>query len=152
MLITAKKKGCKVAKAQTKTFEEENSRKDKLFEAWEHYLNQFFGTMPDQIEFDDIYEGMCTVTGLNENTISLELDDGRKLLHISVSQQVAQNSLFDDLVFMTLGRKDGKWYTLKVFSIGSLFGKLSNEIHMSINPTLMAEFSGQDDFTKAVNS
>ncbi len=140
-----------MAKAQAKTFEEENSRKEKLFEAWQHYLNEVFEAMPDQIGFEDIYEGLGTVTALKENTIFLDLEDGRKLFHISVSQKIVQNSRCEDLMFMTLGRKDSKWYTLNIISIGSLIGKLSNEIHMSINPKLMAESSQQNDFTKAVN-
>lgn len=140
-----------MAKAQAKTFEEENSRKEKLFEAWQHYLNEFFEAMPDQIGFDDIYEGLGTVTALKENTINLDLEDGRKLFHISVSPKIAQNSRCEDLMFMTLGRKDNKWYALNVISIGSLIGKLNNEIHMSINPKLVGESSQQNDFTKAMN-
>jgi hypothetical protein len=119
------------------TFSTEDSRKDRLFIAWNNHLNGVHNYL-GRIRFEEIYEGSATVLGFSEKTLGLELEDGRKIHDLSISREISENSRQKDLMFVILGFRAGKWWPLDLISIASILnednGKPEKEIHYSIDP------------------
>lgn len=117
-----------------RTFATEDERKTKLFESWIFYLTaihrQFVGA------FEEIYEGLVTVSDLSKNRIGFHLEDGRKLRHIPISPDINANTCRLDCMYVVLGRKKDRWWPLDVISIGSIIGSEPEGLHMTINPLL----------------
>ncbi len=116
-----------------RTFATEDQRKTMLFQKWINYLKQLCFRF-EGIEFDDIYEGMATVTDLSKSRMGLHLQDGRKIKHVSITPQIGLFSLHLDLMFIVLGLKDGKWWPIDVISIGSIISGKPEGAHITMNP------------------
>lgn len=130
-----------------RTLKDEDTRKTKLFEAW---MNHFQNTNAEicEMEFEEIYEDMTTISDLTKDRISFHLNDGRKLPPIPITRQISENSYPTDLMFVILGRQKNKWWILDVISVGSMLpGQTHDNIHMSFNPIhveAMAEFESMN--------
>jgi hypothetical protein len=116
-----------------RTFKSEDARKNKLFEAWIAHLTEFHSRFKGD-EFDEIYEGIAVVSDLSKNRIGLDLDDGRKIRDVPISPQVSSESCRLDSMYVVLGLKDGKWWTLDVISIGSVLNCKKGGAHVTFNP------------------
>ena len=117
-----------------KTFANEDSRKNKLFEAWNKHLQNIHHQFP-QNSFNEVYEGIVTVSELSKSYLGVHLDDGRKLLHIQIDPHVSAHSSCLDLIYIVLGKRNEKWWPLEVVSIGSTLGE--KEAHLTFNPQLI---------------
>ncbi len=129
-------------------FRNEDLRKEKLFVAWNKYLDEYHNRVV-QARFDEIYEGLGIVLGLSENHFGVELADGRKIRNLSASSQIIKQSRQEDLMYLILGSKGGIWKPLEVISVGSL-QTLTQEkenpsaIHLTYNPRLIDSSESKD--------
>ncbi len=116
-----------------RTFVSEDTRKDKLFEAWNAYFEK---TAPlfSKWEFEESYFGQAIVSELTKNRIGFHLDDGRKIRHIPVDSQVTASSSPLDNVFVVLGQYQKRWWVLDLISIRSLVNVETGQHHLSYNP------------------
>jgi hypothetical protein len=119
-----------------RTFLTEDSRKTKLFEAWNQYLQQTCLELEGEI-FDEIYEGSAMVSDISKNRIGFHLKDGRKLRHIPITPEISESSSRLDHAFLTLGRREGSWRVLFVVSIGSIIPGKRGGAHITVNPLLV---------------
>jgi hypothetical protein len=125
-----------------RTFESEDKRKGQLFSLWIEYLrvvHRQFG----EYEFEDVYEGVATVSDLSKNRIGFCLADGRKLRNIPITPQISQRTSRLDHMYIVIGLSNGKWWPLDVISIGSIVGDCNLEgggkgVHMTFNPEYLA--------------
>jgi hypothetical protein len=116
-----------------RTFESENIRKTKLFDAWIEYLRTIHSEF-GEVASEEIYEGLATVSDLSRNRIGFHLDDDRKLRHIPIAPAISEQSCRLDTMFVTLGLREGRWWPLDVISIGSVIFGRRNEGHITYNP------------------
>ncbi len=116
-----------------RTFASEDERKNKLFECWITYLKGVH-TKTNLEKFDEIYEGLAYISDLSKNRLGLHLDDGRKLRHIPISQEISELSVRLDAVYIILGKISDKWCPLDIISIGSTIELEPAQFHMTLNP------------------
>jgi hypothetical protein len=121
-----------------RTFENEDNRKNLLFEAWNEYSQEILGR-PELKFFDEIYEGVGTVSDLSVNRIGFHLEDGRKIRHVQISSLISQHSVRMDQLYMILGRQNEKWWVLEIISMGSCFFEKDARmrLHFTVNPLLV---------------
>lgn len=127
-----------------RTFASEDKRKNKLFEAWNGYLQATPISLNQKDNFDELFEGIVTVTDVSANYLSVHLEDESNVHKIPINIKISFHSLRHDEMFMVLGlTKEGKWWPLDVTSIGSAFDHRHNTCnsHVTINPLLMEAFS-----------
>jgi hypothetical protein len=131
-----------------KNVSNEIERKEKLFDA----LNRYFEDNDEklsQIFFEEVYDGLATVSDLSKNHIGFELENGKKLKQIPITPQISELSACDDLMYVLLGRNRGKWWLLDVMSIGSLMNANMSEAHLTFNPQYMGSFSELTEINEA---
>ncbi len=123
-----------------KTFQSEDTRKDKLFDAWNGYLSEvidpkFNLLVKDPTQFDRTYEGLVTITRMTPIYMNLKLETGEKINQVPISEEIMESSDLEDTMYMVLGKKENKWWPLDLISIGSIFAK--DRVHLSFNPLIV---------------
>ncbi len=116
-----------------RTFPSEHSRKDQLFAAWIEYLHQVHAKF-EIGRFDEIYEGLATVSDLTPNRMRLNLHEGTKVRDISIQPKISYHTQRQDVVFIVIGLHKGIWWPLDVISIGSFVSSKGDEVHITFNP------------------
>lgn len=116
-----------------RTLKTEDVRKNKLFEAWIKYLTAVHEKFKLD-NFEEIYEGIATVSEISKNRVGLHLRDERKLRHIPISTEIGNYSCRLDSMYVVLGLLEDRWHVIDVISIGSICGTQLNEVHLTFNP------------------
>ena len=123
-----------------RTFASEDKRKTKLFEGWIEYLTKIHFQFEEN-EFEEIYEGVAVVSDLSKSRIGFHLENGKKIRHIPISQEISCDSSRLDSMYIVLGLKNGKWWPLDVISIGSIIPGKPDIGHITYNPLYMNHMS-----------
>ena len=121
----------------------EEQRKTHLFAAWKSHLYKVHAQLRElsndqDIEFEEIYEDLVTVTHVSKNCANLELRSGEKNLNINLGPDICKSTRRLDCMFMALGYYRNKWWTLEILSAGS-YKLESGEVHMSLNPDYLED-------------
>jgi hypothetical protein len=116
-----------------RTFATEDDRKTELFKAWIEYLSSLHSPTDDD-KFEEIFEGLATVSDLSKNRLGLHLEDGRKLRHIHITPEIGRQSCRLDSMYLALGLRDGQWRALNIISVASLIFGNPQKVHITFNP------------------
>jgi hypothetical protein len=122
-----------------RTFQSEDRRKDRLFEAWiQCMLEREPDSWPDS--FDEIVEGTAVFSGGKKNQIAFELENGRRIRPVELDPRVLKQLSTGDAFHFVVGRLDGVWQVIEIHSVMSFVpaerGKTG--IHFTVNPMLTA--------------
>lgn len=129
------------------TYKTEDDRKDKLFAAWNDYLDaierEFGHETQNGDEFQEILEGLAFLDSTSKGKMSLAFESGEIIKDLTVSEEIRVNSKSEDMLYIMLGNFSGKWLPIEVVSIGSWVNEKKGEFHMSVNPRIMCHHQGE---------
>lgn len=122
-----------------RTFESEDKRKDRLFEAWNIHLKKMEERWGNH-QFDEIVGGIAVVVSVSSDRLRIRWTDMKRAGEVEITSEISSFTSKEDCLMIAAGRIGKQWWPLDVESIGSVVRGKKAGIHMTVNPLLMEEY------------
>ena len=131
---------------QMQLIEQENHRKEFLFEAFDDLIEKSREKLRNKnsgcTKFEEFYSATFVATEIADRHLVLALDEDTKIGPVySIPEVVKYLAVETDHLDLEIGKKDGKWWVWNLISIGSCLEDATNEegidyVNFSIHPTM----------------